>query len=60
MQEITERTLIRCETTHVPLFRKDPQKRGIWIWCKGHHKEELKTWEELGIPKEAPTSLQAE
>lgn len=49
--QTADRAVIRCERTHAPLYRKDPEGRGVWIWCRGDHREELKTWEELGLTR---------
>lgn len=52
------RTLVvRCEATYTPLYRCDREGRGVFIWCRGHHREEFKTWEELGLTREVLESL---
>ena len=50
-------TLVRCEQTRVTLYRIDPQGQGLWIWCRGHKQEEFKTWEQLGLTREAAEKL---
>ena len=44
--------IVRCETTNATLYRRDPEGRGVYVWCRGHHKEELRTWAELGLTRE--------
>lgn len=59
MEQLQER-LIYCSGPRVantPLFRRDPQGRGVWLWCRGHHREELKTWEALGMTRAIAASL---
>jgi hypothetical protein len=48
---------VLCEKTHVKLYRRDQDGRGVWVWCKGHKREELMTWEELGMTKEIAEAL---
>ena len=48
-QALTHVSVTRCQGTRATLFRVDPEGRGIFLWCKGHHKEELRTWAELGL-----------
>ncbi len=43
---------IRCEETGAKLCRPDPLGRGIFAYCKEHRREELRTWQELGLTKE--------
>jgi hypothetical protein len=45
--------LVYCEVTHMSLFRRDPEGRGIWLMCRGHKQEEFWTWAELGLTREA-------
>jgi len=47
-----EQAFVRCEETRTKHYRRDHAGRGIWTWCKGHKREELWTWEELGMTKE--------
>lgn len=51
-------TVVRCEVTRATLFRSDPDGRGVWIWCRGHHAEELKTWKELGLTRKIVDKLE--
>jgi hypothetical protein len=48
---------IRCAVTRVLKYRKDEDERGIWVWCTGHRREELATWEEMGLTREVLESL---
>jgi hypothetical protein len=43
-----------ADTLH---FRRDPQRQGILKWCKGHHREELITWEQLGLTRDILEAL---
>lgn len=63
MEEQTQRQLIYCtglRSAPQPLYRYDPEGRGIWLWCRGHHQEELQTWKKLGLTKEALVALLCE
>lgn len=43
--------LVYCEVTRISQYRIDPQERGIFVFCRGHKREELRTWEELGLTR---------
>ena len=48
---------VYCEMTRVQLYRIDDNGRGVWLWCRGHRREEFKTWEEMGLTREVLESL---
>jgi hypothetical protein len=52
--------LVYCTGPNVaktPKYRRDPDGRGVWHWCRGHHREELDTWEEMGLTREVLEQL---
>lgn len=48
---------VYCSVTRIQLYRKDEDERGVYVWCRGHRREEFKTWEELGLTREVLESL---
>lgn len=51
MEQTAVGSLVYCSVTRMSKFRRDPQGRGVWHYCRGHKREELDTWEELGLTR---------